>query len=66
MTVLVRIEAARHMNPHRSAAVVLEQQLVDITVLFDEAEVRATRLQVGQVTIQDISPMAIPVVKRLE
>ena len=59
MTVLVRIEAARHMNPHRSAAVVLEQQLVDITVLFDEAEVRATRLQVGQVYVSGLTAQVL-------
>ena len=51
MAVLTRVETAADVKPHGSVATVLEQQLVNVLQLAQEAVVGTSRLAVGQVKV---------------
>ena len=51
MPVSLRIETHRAMDPHRPVAIVLNQQLVEIDVLFYEFEVLLAHGETGQADV---------------
>ena len=55
MTVLAGVEQHRAVQPHRSVAPVLKEQLVEVDVLQDEAVIGASRLYVGDADVDGLT-----------
>ena len=55
VTVLARVEQYRAVEPHCPVAAVLEEQLVEVDVLQDEAVVGTARLQVGNADVDGLA-----------